>query len=268
MRFGRLLEKAKASRAAKSDGSAPPPAEAFPAGMTFEEGCQRFLSASQQGWPSIRDATRWRRESLEWIHERFHQGDTDRLVQLLLAEHVDSSVARLADLATLLPIAEWPDFTRRALADGRAGPRWAAGGLLRRSERPDAELVQRCLSAALAANDMYPACDMLDIVKRERLVDLVPDVERAYRDATYSYGTRFGAVEILASLAPELFRERYARECLWDCEELIIEIGCRQVDLDDLDVRHRLEFLRDAFEGDADEKPKGIHLVARERLGY
>lgn len=268
MRFGRLLESAKASRTTKNDDSPPPPAEPFPAGMTFEEGCQKFLSASWHAGPGIEEATRRRREALEWLGGQFRPGHTDRLVDLLLAEHPESSVARLPELATLLPPEEWPAFTRRALADGRQGPRWAAMGLLERSERPDAELVQRCLRSALAANDMYPVCNMLDIVKRDRMVELVPAVEAAYHEATYSYGARLRAVETLERLVPDLFRERYARECLWDCEECIIEIGCRHVELDELDVRPRLEFLRDAFESDADEEPEGIHHLARNRLGY
>jgi len=268
LRIVRLLDSAKASRTTRNDESPPPPAEPFPADMTFEEGCRKFLSASWHDGPGIGAATRWRREALAWLGGRFRPSHADRLVDLLLAEHPDSSLACLSDLATLLPPEEWPDFMRRALADGREGPRWAVRGLLERSERPDAELVQRCLRSALAANDIYPACDMLDLVKRARLVELVPDVERAYHEATYSYGARLRAVEALVRLTPELYRERYARECLWDCEEFIIEIGCRHVELDDLDVRPRLEFLRDAFESDADEEPEGIHNLARERLGY
>jgi len=265
-RFIQLIVSVQESRTAKA--TEPPPKELSSSASTFEEGCQTYLLAARPDWLGPADSTRWRRDSLAWLGERGFPAHAGWLTEFLFADHPEPTTARLADLATLLPVEEWPAVTRRALADGRTGPRWAAGKLLERSERPDGELVRLCLNAALGANDMYPVCTMLDIVERARLVDLVPDVEAAYREATYSWGARLRAVETLERLAPGLFREQYARECLWDCEEFIIEIGCRHVDLDDLDVRPRLEFLRDAFEDDHPADSRSLHRTARERLGY
>lgn len=260
-RFVRMVDSIERRPAREWHDEAPATQDVLTPGMTFEEGCRAFLAASRLHGRDYRDA-------MAWLARQFAPSHADFLVECIFSEHADRSVPRLADLAPLLPVESWADVTRRALADGRAGPRRAAVGLLTRSTRPDPELVRLCLRSAVARNDMYPACDMLDIVARDGMSQLVPDVEVAYHDVTYSFYARRKAVEILVRLAPSRFREQYARECLWDSEPVIMEIGCRHVDLDGLDVRPRLEFLRDACEPGPDEEPATIHRLARERLGY
>lgn len=267
LRFTRLIDSVKRSRTLQNTEPTPNTTELFPSGTTFEDGCRLFLSSARQYNLGFGAKIRRRRDSVNWLGKQFSPAQAGWLMDFILADHPDPATARLPDLATILPSEEWPVFIQRALADGREGPRLAASGLLERSEHPDRTFVQCCRRSAIAANDMYPACAMLDVLKRFRMIDLVPEVELAYRDATYSYGGRLRAVETLEALAPSLFCERYARECLWDCEQLIIEIGCRHVDLDALDVRPRLEFLCDAFEDDPDEESQSFVQAARGRLG-
>lgn len=267
-RFVRLMAQVEDARGERSAPTPPPVADLFTDGITFPDGCRAFLTVPCPAALGPTASTRWRQDALAWLAGRFAPEHATWLTEFLLAVHADDTRARIRDLAAILPPEEWDAFVRRALAEGRDGPRSAAEGVLQETTRPDPALVRWCLHDALAAHDMFCVFAMLDIVKRDRLVDLVPDVELVCRDAISSFGGRRRAVETLVALAPQLFRERHARECLWDCEEEIIEIGCRHVDVDDLDVRPRLEFLRDAFADDPDEGSASLHRLARERLGY
>lgn len=208
-----------------------------------------------------------RQQMRAWLDEKFGPTHEQWLEQFLLEGDSECTSGRLGDLGMLLPVEEWPAFMRRTLEDGRPGPRRAASGLLQWSESRAADLVQCRLNAVLAADAMHPACRMPDVVRRARMIELVPHVEAAYEEATYSYRARLRAVETLVCLAPRPLCEQYARECLWDCGELIMEIGCQPVGLDDRDVRPRLEFLRDAFDQASDDDPNDVYLAACEVLG-
>lgn len=261
-RFVRLIDSVEQARGVRQDRAPSTPPETLFANLSFEDACHAFVEPTY--FEGLRPDER--RDMISRLGEQCNPGRGDWLMQFLFEDHPQPSPVRL--LATILPPDQWPSFIERALADGRAGLRRAGADLLERSERPAVELVVRCIRSSLVAGDMYSVCSMLDIIKRERLMDLIPDVEITYREATYSFGARLRAVETLERLTPDRFREQYARECLWDCEESIIEIGCHHVGLDDLDVRPRLEFLRFAFERDSDGDATAIYRVVGERLGY
>lgn len=265
-RFVRLLRPVLGRTAATVSERASGPEPKVRDATTFADGCRAFIDPDSP-WPreSLRTA---RPAALEWLRARHGPGDADWLADFLLGDPPASDRGGVWLLGTLLPVADWPAFVRRACVSDREGTRSVAAHLLSLTEHPDADLVRLGLQAALAADDMYTAGTLLDVVFGSRLDAALPEVERAYREAIYSWGTRQRAVKVLHGLFPARFRDAYARECLWDCEPEIVEFGCRAADLDDLDVRPRLEFLRDAFEPEPDGEQPSVHELARDRLGY
>ena len=90
--------------------------------------------------------------------------------------------------------------------------------------------------------DIYHACAALDILARFPDIGLLPEVEKAFVEAGYSFA-RIRAARAMQANAPTQFAETYAYECLWDCEEEARELGCESVALTLPGARERLSLL-------------------------
>ena len=81
-------------------------------------------------------------------------------------------------------------------------------------------------------------------------------------ESTRALWPRCGAAELMAEGHPATFSGAYAIECLWDCEEELVRIGCASADLALPMVRERLHLLAHSpYEDEA------VRQAARQRLG-
>jgi hypothetical protein len=62
-------------------------------------------------------------------------------------------------------------------------------------------------------------------------------------DRTWSTWNRRAAAKLMAEGHPAIFSGTHAIECLWDCEDEIVEIGCAYAELPNAMVRERLDHL-------------------------
>jgi hypothetical protein len=95
---------------------------------------------------------------------------------------------------------------------------------------------------------LYRVCDAVDGLAKLLDQAAVPELERVFREARYSYLRRRAAHAL--ALTSGRFAESYAVECLWDCEEETRAVGCAAASWTSLTVRGRIgEIARDRFEG-------------------
>lgn len=119
----------------------------------------------------------------------------------------------------------------------------------------DIEPVRATLSEALATatpenTDIYRICSALDILVRFPDIGLLPEVEEAFIQVGYAPGRRRAAAAMRMN-ASAYFQEKYAYECLWDCDAETRQIGCESVSLDMPGAVERLQALAtDEFEYD------------------
>jgi hypothetical protein len=108
-------------------------------------------------------------------------------------------------------------------------------------------------------NGYYEVCDLLQILTRFREIGALPEVERVYVEADWSYAREWAA-RAMAANALDWFAHGYAYECLWDADEDIRVIGCEAVALDVPGAAERLRALADdPFEEES------VRDAARER---
>jgi len=95
-----------------------------------------------------------------------------------------------------------------------------------------------------------------------RFAAQVPYIELArVFERTESMWSRRGAAELMANGHPDTFARAHAVECLWDCAEDIVEIGCAYADLSTPMVRRRIDHLwHSPYEED------GVRKQAQKRL--
>jgi hypothetical protein len=72
-------------------------------------------------------------------------------------------------------------------------------------------------SALADATDYYAVCSLVEALGRLAAAGPFPELHRVYEESAYSYA-RARAVDAMAATDPE-FAQRWATECLWDCEE-------------------------------------------------
>lgn len=88
---------------------------------------------------------------------------------------------------------------------------------------------------------LYRSCDAVEGLARLQNREAVPLLERIFRETTYSY-LRARVARALASLS-STFSEGFGVECLWDCEEGTVMVGCASATLASAAVRNRLPLL-------------------------
>jgi HEAT repeat protein len=77
--------------------------------------------------------------------------------------------------------------------------------------------------------------------------EAVPELERVFREARYSYLRRRAARAL--AITSDRFTESYAVECLWDCEVDTRALGCVVASWASATVRKRIaEMAGDRFE--------------------
>lgn len=156
----------------------------------------------------------------------------------------------LAATSAMLPVARaWLH------ADGWARPSVALSIVEQRGEERDVEPLRALMVAALErepgnAEAAYAIEGCLDALARFPAHVPYTELARVF-ERTESIWSRRGAAELMASGHPDTFARAHAIECLWDCAEDIIEIGCAYADLSMPIVKHRLDHLRHSpFEED------------------
>ncbi len=94
---------------------------------------------------------------------------------------------------------------------------------------------------------LYLVCDAVDGLAELVAKEAVPELERVYREARYSYLRRRAARAL--AITSDRFAESYAVECLWDCEEETRALGCAVASWASAAVRKRIaEMAGDRFE--------------------
>jgi hypothetical protein len=107
-------------------------------------------------------------------------------------------------------------------------------------------------------------CRYLRILQRFGGYGRITEIERAFEETQESSYCRTEAAETMVKMDPEGFRERYAAECLWDCEEDTRKIGCEMVDIERPGVKERLdEIANDQNEGDELREAAGKRLAGK-----
>lgn len=138
---------------------------------------------------------------------------------------------------------------------GRARQSVAVSILKEQSEEADVPLLRALLASAL---DREPESASAAYLVEGCLTALAPFVVQVTYaelatvfERTRSMWNRRGAAELMADVYREAFAGSYAVECLWDCEDDLIEIGCAYADLSMPIVRDRLKhLLHSPCEGD------------------
>lgn len=128
-------------------------------------------------------------------------------------------------------------------------PSLRTAGAIVLEEHAQREDVPRLLSElvpALRSGEMYRLCDILNALLRFADDGPFPDAEVAFVEAPYSRA-RTQAARLLRA-ANEDFGERFAYECLWDCEEETREIGASVVDQGLPGAAQRVEYIKEARE--------------------
>jgi hypothetical protein len=125
---------------------------------------------------------------------------------------------------------------------------------------PGDETLLRSMTERFRDDDwLYRACDAVDALVQLGDSEATPLLETIFKETTYSY-LRHRVARGLAVLSPT-FARGLATECLWDCEDLTVAVGCTAVDLASKAARDRLTRL--AADGLISRR---IHVLAGRRL--
>lgn len=127
-----------------------------------------------------------------------------------------------------------------------AGDESGVGGtiLALHAEAEDVGLARRHLAEAWEARQFFALVDMLHALQRNPEQGPFEELRRLFEEIEYSYA-RDVTVETMAASDPE-FTERFARECMWDSEPRIQELGAEYVTATDEQAierrRHIVEY--------------------------
>jgi hypothetical protein len=150
-------------------------------------------------------------------------------------------------------------------ADGWARLSVARSILREQSEEADVPALRALLASIL---DREPGDVTTAYTVEGCLAGLIPFPDRiSYEDLasvferTWSMWNRRGAAELMADGHLATFSGTHAVECLWDCEDEIVEIGCTYADLSLPSVRDRISHLRYS-----PYEKNGVRRQAEERL--
>jgi hypothetical protein len=127
-----------------------------------------------------------------------------------------------------------PDWHQRDLAES----------LLEAHATPeDVPLLRHAVAEALVDDEenCYRLCSLLEAFHNLPGFGSIPELVDVFTQFRYSYGRARAAIAISVT-SPGLFREKFARECLWDCEERTRIVGLQKVSIgmEELVARIRL----------------------------
>jgi hypothetical protein len=107
----------------------------------------------------------------------------------------------------------------------------------------DIPLLRSAIANALQDDEenCYRVCNLVEAFSNIPNCGPVPELTDVFVQFRYSYGRAFAA-EAIHVTAPDFFRENFATECLWDCEERTRLLGARAVHIDN-ETAHRLRRL-------------------------
>lgn len=207
-----------------------------------------------------------RRVALEFGHPGWHlamhalgrRGDVSPLAAVehaLIADEPGRARATAFQFVRALPSELSLPLARSWLAinDGRGSV--ATAVLAQHSELADAPAIR---SALARASDYYSMSSLIEALGRLPDLGPFPELHEIFVESAYSY-TRARAVHAMAATDPS-FANRWATECLWDCEEVIRMEGARFAPMDST-VRARLHEL-----ADDDYEDDGVRDAAEVRL--
>ena len=121
-------------------------------------------------------------------------------------------------------------------------------------EPGDEDLLRTMASQFRDQDQLYSACDGVDALVRLGDRGSAPLFETIFEETTYSY-LRHRVARGLALLSPT-FEETFAVECLWDCEDQTVAVGCAAASLASDAVRGQLS--RVAFDKLADRHTRAL----------
>ena len=184
-------------------------------------------------------------------------------------EHADARLAQYRMNAIRRILAATPEGLPIARvwlrADGWARPSVALSILKEQSEEADVPVLRGLISSAI---DREPGDVAVAYYVEGCLDALTPfpaqisfeELARVF-DRTWSKWNRRAAAELMAEGHLATFSGTHAIECLWDCEDEIVEIGCAYAELPNATVRDRLDhFWHSPYE------EAGVRRKAEKRL--
>ena len=126
----------------------------------------------------------------------------------------------------------------------------------------DAPMLKQTIIESLQDEDTsaYMLCSAVDALGNFENIGMIPEIEKVYHEAIYSYARR-RAVKTMSINDPLEFASKYAYECLYDCEDDTKLLGIEFANISDPAVYQRLsELAEDPLE---DEQ---VRQDAKERL--
>lgn len=109
----------------------------------------------------------------------------------------------------------------------------------------DIPMLRQAIMESLEEEDKtYKLCSAVDALKKFPNIGMFPEVERTYNEAIYSHA-RARSAEAMAINAPIEFAEKYAYECLYDCDGSAKLAGISSASTADPGVYQRLKALSD-----------------------
>ena len=106
----------------------------------------------------------------------------------------------------------------------------------------------------------YRLCNLVDAFSHLPNIGPIPELSEVFVQFRYSYGRTRAAIAINVT-APDLFREKFASECLWDCEGRTRVLGAKFALGENKDVRARFrELASDIWEN------KSVREEAEKRI--
>jgi hypothetical protein len=108
----------------------------------------------------------------------------------------------------------------------------------------DVPVLRAALKEALQNDEefCYRLCTLVDAFSHLPGAGSVPELSDVFAQFRYSYG-RSRAAKAISVTSPDLFRERFALECMWDCEDRTRVLGAKFVPLSDKASTGRLHDL-------------------------
>lgn len=127
----------------------------------------------------------------------------------------------------------------------------------------DLPLLREALIPMLSDEDKQWRCFLIKAFHHLPNIGVIPELLDVFSQFRFSKGREYAA-EAIQITSPDLFRDKLAFECLWDCEEGTRAFGAKSVSLDSDEARNRLEFLaNDLF----DEKETRSEAQKRLQIG-
>ncbi len=165
--------------------------------------------------------------------------------RVLAADETGSVRASAFRFVTALPSDIALPLARSWLShdDGRGS---AASAVLASHAEPVDALALR--EALAVATDYYSMSSLVEALGRLPEAGPFPELDEVYVHSAYSY-TRARAVHAMAATDPA-FADKWAAECLWDCEGVVRAEGARLASLDSVVAARLQELANDEFEVD------------------